>query len=135
MKKNSCRTYFRIVGIFNPQEIAEILNATPHRIIRRGDSLPHTKRVAEHDEIVFGYNDEYSADINEMLRVTLKGLRGKVTELAALREKYRLEYYLEIVPEIESGSEEPHPALSLDDDIIEFLYLTKTKHDLDYYIY
>ena len=69
-----------------------------------------------------------------MVRVTLKDLFGKEEILLSLKEKYALEYYLERVPTLESDSERPNQCLSLDFDIIEFLYKTRTRDDLDYYV-
>ena len=134
MKQHTCRTYFHIVGIFDVQAVSDKLHVTADRVVRRGEPVASGRRIADRDSIDIGLNDDYNVDVNEMLRVTLKDLKDKTALLAELKKAYGLEYYLEIVPEIEQGSEEPQPILSLDDDIIEFLYLTKTKHDLDYYV-
>lgn len=134
MNKHLCRTYFKIVGNFQAQVILEKLNLTPYKVINRGDPLPHQKGISNFDTIIIGMNDKYSVDINEMIRVTIGELTHKINLLSELKEKYSLTYYLEIVPTIASDSKEPTPILSLDDDIIEFLFLTKTKQDLDYYI-
>ena len=70
-----------------------------------------------------------------MIRKTLKDLTSKTELLASLKKELNLEYYLVLVPEIYTGSEMPNQILSLESDIIEFLYLTKVEQDLDYYIY
>ena len=50
--RNSCYTYFRIVGDFNPDEISEILNLTPEKTWRIGDlRCDGTKHVFAHWEI------------------------------------------------------------------------------------
>lgn len=54
-------------------------------------------------------------------------------KLNDLKNKYNLDYYLVIKPEININ--DIKQCLSLDDNIIEFLYLTKTHLDLDYYLY
>lgn len=54
-------------------------------------------------------------------------------KLNDLKNKYNLDYYLVIKPEIYIN--DIKQCLSLDDNIIEFLYLTKTHLDLDYYLY
>ncbi len=135
MKKHSCRTHFRISGFFDVQNVLDALQVSPYRVVRRGDALPVANRFAVRDTIDIGFNNSYHVDVNEMIRVTLKDLIPKIDTLVELKKAHQLEYYLVIVPEIEHDSEEPAPLLSLDDDIIEFLYLTKTKHDVDYYIY
>ena len=70
-----------------------------------------------------------------MLRVTLMYLFDKVEELNGISKLYDVKYYLVVVPELYSDNEDVHQILSLDSDIIEFLYLTKTIYDLDYYVY
>jgi hypothetical protein len=70
-----------------------------------------------------------------MIRVTLGDIIDKAELLCKMRVQMNYEYYLVIVPKIESDSDEPSPILSLDKDIIEFLYKSGAQHDLDYYIY
>ena len=77
---------------------------------------------------------DFDIDINVMLRKSLKDLFGKEDILVELRREYGLEYYLERVPMLVSHSEYPNQLLSLDDDIIEFMYKTGTHDDLDYFI-
>ena len=81
-----------------------------------------------------GTNYEFDVDINVMLRKSLKDLFGKEEILVELRKKYCLEYYLERVPTLIANSEIPNQLLSLDSDIIEFMYKTGAHDDFDYYI-
>ena len=69
-----------------------------------------------------------------MYRETLAPLFGKERILADLRDRYALSYYLVAVPEILRDAEAPRPILSLEPDIVEFLYRSGTEQDLDYYI-
>lgn len=79
-------------------------------------------------------NSDYDVDVNNMLRVTLAPFFGKESELKRIAESYGVKFILEIVPELEANSEEPTPILSLDKDIIAFLYLSDVEHDLDLYV-
>lgn len=135
MKNHKCRTYFRITGNFNTQEILKTLNVKADKIYNKGEIIEKSKRIRENDEITIGFNDEYDVNINVMLRKTLNDLTSKRELLLNLKKELNLEYYLVLVPEIYSDSDEPNQILSLESDIIEFLYLTKTEQDLDYYIY
>lgn len=123
--KNLCRTYFSIDGEFDVFDVKEKLNINNIEI--------HTEKNKNY--IIIGNNDKYDVDVNKMIRITLKDLFNKIDILNEIYDKYNVKFYLEIVPEINGNSEEVHPILSLDHDIIEFIYLTKTIHDLDYYIY
>ena len=82
-----------------------------------------------------GFNDTYDVNVNNMFRTTLKDLLGKEERLAELKSELGLDYYLVAVPEIAATGDEVHQILSLDADIVEFLYLSKTTHDLDYCIF
>lgn len=116
-------TYFRVIGkdkkileefkkLFNSDyEIKEAIN---------GDiSLS-----------LFKCNDE-SLDLNLLLRKTIRGLKDNIDLLNEYRNKYGLEYYLVRVVELNDNNK---PILSLDADIIEFLFKVSAKDDLDYYL-
>ena len=66
-----------------------------------------------------------------MINIVINNLDKE--KLNYLKNKYNLDYYLVIKPEININ--DIKQCLSLDDNIIEFLYLTKTHLDLDYYLY
>ena len=135
MKNHKCRTYFRIIGNFNSQEILNALSVKADKVYNKGEIIEKSKRIRENDEITIGFNDEYDVNINVMIRKTIKDLTSKIEILSNLKKELNLEYYLVLVPEIYSDNDEPNQILSLERDIIEFLYLTKTEQDLDYYIY
>ncbi len=81
-----------------------------------------------------GENYEFDIDINAMLRKSLKDLFGKEEILVEMKKKYALEYYIERVPTIVADGEIPNQLLSLDSDIIEFMYKTGAHDDLDYFV-
>lgn len=82
----------------------------------------------------FLVNEEYDVDVNVMIRKTIAPLLGREREVKELLDQSFGNLYLTIVPWIETKSDEPAPILSLDDDIIAFLYLSGIKMDLDYYV-
>ena len=122
MKKHACRTYFAIYGA---KDAAALL----------GELGLDKAQVRCDDFILVGFNDVYNVDINQMFRVTLQSLFDKTALLSELKEKYSLEYYLVGVPEIVSESDDPHQILGVNEEIVAFLYASKTKLDLDYYVY
>lgn len=81
-----------------------------------------------------GRCDKYDVNINNMIRTTIKSLVGKEDILLALKEKYNLEFYLSKVVMLDVKSNIPNPILSLEGDVIEFLYKTNTIDDIDYYL-
>ena len=86
------------------------------------------------ENIELGRNEFFDMDINVMLRETLADLFGKEDILVSLAEKYKLEYTLERVPLIPKDEVSRQMRLSLDRDIIEFLYKTHCRDDLDYFV-
>ena len=134
MKNHKCRTYFRIIGDIEANELLSILNVKADKIINKGDVNPRSQKVWEYNDVKIGLNEKYNIDINEMIRETLKNLIPQAEMLANLKKEYNLGYYLVLVPEIYSDSDEPKQYLSLERDIIEFLYLTGAEVDLDYYV-
>ncbi len=111
------------IGIFNKQEVERFIV----------DELGVTPEWKRHS-FVIGFNDEYDIDVNKMLRVTLKELFGKEEKIKELCSRFGVTTALEIVPQIASDSKEPKQILSLDPDIIDFLYDSGTAMDLDYYV-
>lgn len=80
------------------------------------------------------YNEEYDVDVNNMVRKTIADFVGREKETAQLQERLHGRIYLEILPRIKKNSSDPAPILSLDDDIIEFLYKSKIGMDMHYCI-
>ena len=120
---NECKTYFAVFynDGFDKKDFCETLLLDEVQL----DTFYKEK-------LIIGFNEKYEVDINDMIRKTIKPLLGKEDELDMLRRKYNLKYYLALVPTIKVDG--VHPILSLAPDIIEFLYLTGTEEDLDYYI-
>lgn len=131
MEKNvhTCATYVRV--LLNNQEFAGEVNQALTELGCRwhanytcyGDVYYCTDR-----------NSDYNVDTNCMIKKTLGPFFGHEKYIRDIAAKYNLKLYLEIVPHICRNSDEPTPILSLDDDIIGFLYESGISMDLDYYI-
>lgn len=123
MNRHSCRTYFIIAcdeinRAAVKEELAEI-----------------TDEFSESAHgFIIGLNENYDVNVNEMLKITLKPLIGKEAKIKDLSENFGVKATLEIVPYIAKNSRAPHQILSLDKDIVAFLYKSGAEYDLDYYI-
>ena len=128
MERHSCITCFNVYGCFDSKELLKELNI---------DCLLCEEKKLKNGvlSLKIGFNKVYDFNVNNMIRVTLKDLLCKVDLLKKLKDKYKLEYCLEIVPSIVKDCDIPKQILSLEEDIIEFLSKTKTIHDVDYYVY
>ena len=130
--RNSCYTYFKIVGNFNPDEISVILNLTPEKSWKTGDLRKNgTKYDFAYWEI--GRCLEYDVEVENQMRKTIAVLHDKITLLNQIREKYDVSFVLEIVPEIYANDTNPCLAPSL--DVIDFCHATRTEIDIDMYVY
>lgn len=121
-----CLTYFLVkydINNFDMKEFASKLSLDYDLLVY----------FSTDSTIEIGRNEFYQNDINIMIRETLKDLLGKEDILLELKNKYNLEYYLERVPLL--LNDDNYIKLSLDIDIIEFMYKTKTIDDLDYHLH
>ncbi len=122
-QRHELRTYLRACFDNEPAGLFEELSRTFDCHWFKDNHAYHTK-----------VNTQYNVDVNNMLRVTLAPFFGKESEIKRISERYGVEFVLEIVAELEANSPEPTPILSLDNDIIAFLHLSSTTHDLDLYV-
>ena len=130
--RNSCYTYFKIVGDFNPDDISALLNLTPEKSWKIGDLRRNgTKFDFAYWEI--GRCSEYDVEVENQMRKTIAVLQDKIPVLNQIREKYDVSFFLEIVPEIYANDTNPCLAPSL--DIIDFCHATRTEIDIDMYVY
>ncbi len=123
MNKNSCRTYFYV--ICDEQRRAAVKEYLTGIACDIGES--------EHGFYI-GFNDVYDVDVNVMIRVSLTSLFGKEEKLKTLQKLFGATATLEVVPYISKDGNYPRQILSLDNDIIEFLYKSGAGFDLDYYV-
>lgn len=146
MKKHSCTTSFVFQFDFDFKKNVELLhisrNCKPEQIgiVNKDETeqaIAHALEVKpafNRHHFVIGVNSDYNVYVSDMARVTLKDLFGKEEQIVELKKRFNLTTVLSIVPYIVKDSDEPNQCLSLDDDIIEFLYKTGTQMDLDYYV-
>jgi len=131
MAKNTCYTYFTIIGSFDPDKITELLNLTPNSTVKAGEPR-RVGGVAKHSAWRFGKCDRYDVYTEKQMRATIAPLKDKIELLNRIREVNDVEFYLEIVPTVHS--DEPSPCLAPTMDIIDFCHATRTNIDIDLYI-
>ena len=147
-EKHSCKTYLAVCFDIDIQKNAELLRERRdcHYCLPEEIGIFNKREVEEYivgelgitpewnrHHFVIGYNENYNIDVNEMIRVTLKDLFGKEDKINELCKNFGVTVVLEIVPYIITESDVPSQILSLDRDIIEFLYQSGVEMDLDYY--
>lgn len=129
--RNSCYTYFRIVGDFDPDEVSRILNLESEKTWKIGDKRSNgTVYDFAHWEI--GRCDEYDVEVNIQMRKTVSVLLDKIELLNKIKQENQVSFYLEVVPTIYANDTSPCLAPSL--DIIDFCHATRTEIDIDMYV-
>ena len=129
--KNSCYTYFKIVGNFDPNDISTLLNLTPEKSWKIGD-LRHNSTKYDFSLWEIGRCEEYDIEVENQMRKTIAVLQDKIPLLNEIREKYDVSFVLEIVPTIYVNDTNPCLAPSL--DVIDFCHTTRTEIDIDIYV-
>ena len=130
--RNSCYTYFKIVGNFNPNEVSKILNLTPEKTWKIGD-LRHNGTMYDFALWEIGRCTEYDEEVEDQMRKTIALLQDKIQLLNKIREENDVSFILEIVPSIYVN--DVNPCLAPPLDVIDFCHATRTEIDIDLYIY
>ena len=130
--RNSCYTYFKIVGNFDPDKVSEILNLTPEKSWKIGDLR---RNGTKYDFALWeiGRCTEYDIEVENQMRKTISLLQDKISLLNQIRIENDVTLTLEIVPTIYVGSTIPCLAPSL--DVIDFCHATRTNIDIDMYVH
>ena len=130
--RNSCYTYFTIVGNFDPDSVSLLLNLNPDQSWRIGD-LRRNGTAYDFARWSFGKCDTYDMTVANQMRKTIAPLLDKIDILNEIRYKNSVNFYLEVVPSVHPGHINPCLAPSL--DIMDFCHATRTEIDIDLYIY
>ena len=130
--RNSCYTFFQIIGEFYPDEVSEILNLMPEKTYKIGD-LRKDGTARDFALWAIGSCTEYDAEVGNQMRKTISQLKDKIWLLNQIRENNDVKFELEIVPSIYPG--ESTPCLAPPMDVIDFCHATRTEIDIDLYVY
>lgn len=130
--RNSCYTYFRIVGNFNPDDVSALLNLTPEESWKIGD-LRRNGTKYEFANWKIGKCAEYDVYVGNQMRKTISMLLDKIAILNQIREENDVKFFLEIVPSI--YVDDINPCLAPPLDVIDFCHATRTKIDIDMYLF
>ena len=130
--RNSCYTYFKIVGDFNPDDVSKLLNLTPEKSRKIGDVR---RNGTKYDFALWeiGKCTEYDVEVEKQMRKTIAVLQDKISILNQIKQENDVSFVLEIVPMIYAGN--INPCLNPTLDIIDFCHATRTEIDIDMYIY
>ena len=130
-KENSCYTYFSIRGDFDPDVVTSMLELNPYKSWKSTDKRSNGTQFgfACWD---YGRCEEYDIETENQMMKTIANLIPKINILNQIKEKFDVEFYLEVVPKIYSKN--ASPCLGVNLDIIDFCHRTRTLIDVDLYV-
>lgn len=128
---NTCLTYFKITGDFEPDAVSELLQLKPTRQWRVGDIRRNGSRY-EFAHWEYGSSSEYDVIVENQMMVTIRDLLTKMAELRTLKEQYGVSLTLVIVPTVHTG--EVTPCLAPSSEVMKFCCESGTEIDIDLYV-
>jgi hypothetical protein len=132
--RNSCYTYFAIVGNFDPDYVTELLNLKPEESWKIGDARPGNVS-SKYDFAMWqiGRCDEYDVYVSKQMSKTISVLLDKVDMLNTIRKNNDVWFCLNVVPYI--YVDDINPCLAPELDVIDFCHNTRTEIAIDMYLY
>lgn len=131
MTENSCYTYFRIAGDFDPDAVTERLGLQPNRTWKIGD-MRRDGTIYDFASWEFGRCDKYDVLVENQMHTTIAPLLDKINILNEIRESFNVTFTLEVVPTVYADDITPCLAPSM--KVIDFCHSTKTEIDIDLYV-
>jgi len=130
-KENLCYTYFSIRGDFAPEVVTDMLNLNPFEFWKKGDV---SKGGNEYTTSAWNYGkcEEYDIETENQMMKTISELIPKTDILNQIKEKFDVEFYLEVVPTVYSKNDSPCLGPNL--EVIDFCHKTRTLIDIDLYL-
>ena len=129
--KNTCKTYFKIVGNFKVSDIVKILEIPPQKSWNIGDTRPNGTKYdfASYD---ICRCEEYDPIVANMMQKTIAPLTDKIGVLNEIREKFDVQFFLVVVPSV--YAEDITPCLAPSLAVMDFCTATRTEIDIDLYV-
>jgi hypothetical protein len=132
LKTHICRAEFLVTGDFDPKWLTQTLKIEGTRYRKKGEINLMTQKPNAFSAIMLGWAEESGMDIdvNNVIRKALRSILPLADKLAALRNQRDMHYSLSLKCRVERTFPESAPDLSLAPDIIAFLNVTQTRHEL-----
>jgi hypothetical protein len=120
-------------GIFDPDEITNILGIDPFKKFKNGEPMPNhpSGRLYTFSRWNAEKSDVDRTDTGKQCLETIRNLKNKIPELLKIKSLYDVRFNIVIVPHI--YDEEVY--LYFGKEIIDFCYQTGTTIDVDMYVY
>ena len=134
----TCKTYvyFALTGEdFDPQKITDRIGINPTESWKKGDNGKYNFDMKYSCWKLSTLTGKEEIEIDNLVSEIINKLNCKIDIINELKIQFNLASRLEIVLDIDINPIKSTPALGHDLRTIEFLFLTKTKTDIDIYRY
>lgn len=132
MEHTNVGASFRIMGDrYDTAEISRELGITPTITWNMGDQIRNTGKEYKYTAWIFDIEPEETLDINDPLKKLESIFSPKSEILCRLKERYHLEYSIDLVIVIEKQSP---PAIYLDSSSVHFAAAIDARFDMDTYV-
>lgn len=128
----NCYTYFQITGDFNPDTVFEMLGLIPEESWKIGDMKKDGNSKYDFAYWKFGTCKEYDVIVENQMLTTITPLLSKISILSKIKEKYDVDFTLEVVPTVRFDKTAPCLAPSM--KIMQFCCDSGTEIDIDLYV-
>lgn len=131
MNENTCYTYFRITGDFDPDFVTDRIGLMPIQTHKKDDTRSDGTEYG-FASWIYGRCDEYDIIVENQMHKTIAPLFDKIDILKQIKNEFDVNFVLEIVPTVYPDNTAPCLAPSL--KVIDFCHATKTEIDIDLYV-
>ena len=136
MKRSNSYVYFALTGDdFDPNLITARIGIEPTETQRKGDQGKYKPKLSFSSWKLSTEKGKESIFLDNLVTEIIDQLYEKIEVINQLKKEFKLSSVLEIVMDIDINAEQTTPALGHDLNVIEFLYKTKTRTDVDIYRY
>lgn len=130
--QSGCYTYFMIKGDFNPDIISQMLDLSPEQTWKIGDKRKNGT-IYDFSFWQFGTCDEYDVYVENQMLKTIEPLLSKINILKEIKQRYDVDFTLEIVPTIMGFELQPLYFISCSDMLkmaINWQFTDSYKHSI-----
>lgn len=136
MEKSNSYVYFALSGDdFDPKQVSARIGIEPTESWQKGDKGKYNPSMSFASWKLSTAKGMEPILMDNLVLEIVDRLYDKVEVINQIKKEFELNSILEIVMDVDINEEQSTPALGHDLKVIEFLYKTQTRTDVDIYRY
>jgi hypothetical protein len=136
MEKSNSYVYFALSGDdFDPKEVSARIGIEPTESSRKGDKGKYNPSMSFSSWKLSTAKGTETILMDNLVLEIIDRLYDKIEVINQVKKEFELNSVLEIVMDVDLNEEQSTPAIGHDLKVIEFLYKTQTRTDVDIYRY